>query len=271
MFSVSDPVMSSDGMMGDPVVATLKVLDNADDYINRPVAQDMVEYAKNNIETGSFPSSFDSSGRNVMYMPLAEKTLRDKLAMGAPYMKPNKRWGTLINSIHVVSVSNGEITIIADATHGRERAKAMSALAGRVGATKYDLLKLSRFVPGTGMRHISRGWDITFGPKRRFTASDEASQLRKMRSATKRPGLAKIEREFYAKEDTLSIAREQRAVCSGRGYQRSYAGAVDATRPFLRWTKAFIAGRVQYHLNQALGQFGGDTARYAETIGVEVK
>ena len=270
MFSVSEPVTMSGGMMGDPLEATLKVIDNADEYINIPVAQDMVKYARNNIETGSFPSSFDSSGRDAMYMPLAEKTLRDKMAMGATYMKPNKRFGTLIDSIHVASVRDGEITIIADATHGGERARAIKSLTGRVGGAKKDLLSLSRFIPGSGARQFSRGWSGVFDVTRRFTAADEASQIGRMRKATKRPGLTKAERSQYAKEGKLSRALKQRAIRSGRGYQRSYAAAVDDQRPFMRWTEAFIAGRVRYHMGQALGQFGGDTARYADAIGVEV-
>lgn len=247
MFEVTEPRVGLD--TNDIARVTLDILDNADFYINAHVAQDMVGYAQGNIEAGKYPASFASSGRDTPYPPLATKTVRDKVAMGAPHTKRSKRFGTMIDSIHVDSVQNGTIVIIADATHGAEMRRAKSRLAHRVGGTTYDLKGLSPFTPGSGERQIARGHVPKFGPKRRFTRADVGRERSRMGKA---------------------ISHSKWSAKGRHGMRGSYAYWVNDKWPFLKWTKDYITGQCQHYLNEALAHFGHGTQSYDKAIEIEV-
>lgn len=195
------------------------------------LAEDFERYAKGNIDTSSYPSSWDSSGRDATYRPLKDATIKDKARMGSPSPgKPNKRFGALRASIKG-AVGHDSITITADATHAQARGRGIARLfkppAYRLSMKSFPRMRglvsltLGTSGPMTTTTSPMGGRTAKFGPMRRYTMGDYGRQRKRLTSATSRSG--------------------------------SYAAAVNAQRPFLAFHKGLVKKKFYEHMDAAAG------------------
>jgi len=227
------------------------------------VAQECANYMKGNIDAQAYPASPASSDRDTAYKHLDPKTIETKRAIGSPFVEiANKRWGNLYDAIHLRAIGPNEIEIVCNPQR-----------AGEMGRAKK-----------MGLSKIQAAMKTIIEPSFRTATKSEARQFAKEYLAKAFPGATKagiqelvpsvmgrftkklIPTESASKEDIIasakkmarlaweSIARPFGSIVRGPQWMESYAGYVNAKRPFMIIPKSEVNRITAKYMDKALRQ-----------------